>query len=351
MAATIKDVAKLAQVSVATVSRAMNGSAKVSSLKQKKIKNAIKKLDYKPNIIAKSMISHQLRNIGLVLSHTPDRILQSPYVSRMFVGFAQAYSGLGVEALLVLAENEKQEIEKCCNLYAEGTVQGFILMGVRVYDRTIRELMSRKIPFVVLGHPHPDSVNDPNIINSVDTDNYNDTKEATEYLLKMGHRRICLMHSSLGYMVNQERYNGYALALQDAGIELDDSLIFDVGYTIEDALEVSRKIIELDPLPTAVITTDDMKAVAFMKMAIEKGLRIPDDISVVGHNNYSESKICTPSLTTVNVPIEDLGFVAGKLLYEVLNNPVHRAQRILIPSHMVYRDSVKCLKKEAMLLK
>lgn len=345
MSATIKDVAKLAQVSVATVSRSMNNSAQVSPVKRRRINQAIKKLNYKPNIIAQSLVSKRLNNIGLVPSRTPSQIMVSPYISRMLVGFGRSFTEKGYEPLMVLAESEEKQIEKCVSLIDAGTVQGFVLLNARVYDKTINKLAELGFPFVVIGRPHPASIPENSQINSVDTDNVNDITESVNYLISMGHTRIALMHSPLGFMVNQDRYDGYILALQNAGIEIDDDIIIDAGYSIEEALEASQKLLKIKKRPTAVCTTDDLKATAFIKVATQAGLNVPGDISVMGHNNYSESKICTPSLTTVNVPIEELAYTSGSLLCEIIENPDLNAKRILLPTEIVMRDSVAKNKK------
>lgn len=346
MAITIKDVANMAGVSVATVSRAMNNSAKVSSAKKKRIDNAIKELDYMPNILAQNMISKRLNNIGVVLSHSPDRILQTPYVSRMMIGFANGFMNTNSETILVLANTAKEETEKCIKLYNYGAANGFILMGARCNDQTCVELYKRNIPFVILGHPDPDAKSGVNssMINSVDTDSISDTKEITRLLISKGHRRIALIHSSLDYMVNRERLSGYRLALAESNINYSPELVFEIGYTIEDALESAHSILNLKQLPDAVVTSDDMKAVTFIKCATEKNIRVPEDISVVGHNNYSESMICTPSLTTVNVPIEELGLVCANLLTQIIKEPNQSPQRIILPTYTVMRDSVADIK-------
>ncbi len=343
MAATIKDVAKLAGVSVATVSRAMNNSAKVSNFKKKKINAAIKALNYEPNIIAKRMVNQVLNNVAILPSYPAENIMVSPYVSRMLIGFQEVFRENDMEILLSMELTEENEIKKCNNLINAGMVRGIVLLSSRVYDKTIIDLVQKGFPFVVIGHPHPYSLPPGTSVSSVDTDNVNDVKHAVDYLINNGHTRIALLHSPLGYMVNQERYDGYFYAHQSAQIDIDERLIYDAGYSYDEAVESCEKILSLDELPTAVMATDDRKAVAFISAANKRGLRVPEDISVIGHNNYDESKYCVPPLTTVNVPLENLAKTAAQMLINIINGTSPGHQRILLPSELIIRDTVKNL--------
>ncbi len=345
MPATIKDVAKLAGVSVATVSRAMNDSAKVSGFKKKKIEAAIRHLNYRPNVIAKRMVDQCLNNIAICPTYPADNIMISPYISRMLMGFQKVFGQVDMEILLAMEPTPDQELKKCINLIEAGMVRGIILLSSRVYDKTIIELAQRKFPFVVIGHPQRLSLPQGISVNSVDTDNVRDVKEAVEHLMINGHTNIGLLHSPLGYMVNQERYDGYHYAHQNANLPINFDLIIDAGYTYEDALEASEKLLSLDEVPTAVMATDDRKAVAFVTAARRRGLRVPEDISVVGHNNYSESQFCVPPLTTVNVPLEDLAITAAQMLLKSINGETDLPQRILLPTHLIKRESVKDISK------
>ncbi len=345
MAATIKDVAKLAGVSVATVSRAMNDSAKVSTYKKKKINSAIRHLNYRPNIIAKRMVDQCLNNIAIFPTYPADNIMISPYISRMLMGFQKVFSKAEMEILLAMEPTPEAELKKCINLIEAGMIRGIVLLSSRVYDKTIIELAKRKFPFVVIGHPQRLSLPSGISANSVDTDNVLDVKEAVEYLMAKGHKRIGLLHSPLGYMVNQERYDGYHYAHQNANLPINFDLIVDAGYTYEEAITASDKLLSLDEMPTAIMATDDRKAVGFIAAARRKGLKVPDDISIIGHNNYDESRYCVPPLTTVNVPLEDLAVTAAQMLLKSINGETDSQQRILLPTHLVERDSVRTIPK------
>ncbi len=341
MAVTIKDVAKLAGVSVATVSRAMNSSAKVSNFKKRKINAAIKALNYQPNVIAKRMVNQVLNNIAIFPSYPAENVMISPYVSRMLIGFQEVFRKNGMEILLSMECTDEGEVKKCTELIDAGMVRGIVLLSARVYDNTIIELAKRDFPFVVIGHPHPYSLPQGISVSSVDTDNVSDVKYAVSHLINNGHKRIALLHSPLGHMVNQERYDGYFYAHQNAQLEIDENLIFDAGYTYDEAVAASEKLLSMDELPTAVMATDDRKAVCFISTAHKKGLRVPEDISIIGHNNYEESKYCVPALTTVNVPLENLAITAAQMLINIINGTSAGHQRILLPTELIERDTVK----------
>ncbi len=345
MVATIKDVAKHAGVSIATVSRVLNDSASVSPYKRKKVLQAIDELNYRPNIIAQRMANQNLNNIAILPSHASNPEMINPYIAQMLLGFQEVTRKNSMEILLLMEENNEAELQKCIDLISGGVVRGIILIGARIYDETIIELSKLNFPFVIIGYPHATTLNGCRDVNSVDIDSYNDAKAAVKHLIDKGHKRIALIHAPLEYIVSQDRYDGYISAIRAAGLEVSDELIFEAGYGPEAAFEASEKILRLDNPPSAVMTTDDVKALAFISKARQMGYDVPKDFSVIGHDDYPESRISSPPLTTISVPMEDLAVAAAELLMAIIENPDRKPQRVLLPTKFIERQTVKDLHK------
>ncbi len=318
----------------------LGSKAYVAPEKRKAIQEAIQKLDYHPNVIAKSMSNRRMDNIGIVLAQDASSAFQSQYVPPLLAGFWQELSKNNMQMLLLMAKDREDEVQKCLTMYSTGNVQGFILMRSRYNDQTVCALSAADIPFVLVGNINYELACKLPAINMVDTDNTYDVKNTTMHVIAQGHRRIALIHSSSEFIASIERRNGYYLALQQNGIPIDDSLVFECEQRISKMEACCDKLLSSDRLPTAVVATDDMIAVTFIKRATERGLKVPEDISVVGHNNYPVSRLCTPSLTTVDVPLVDLGDAAANLLMEHLRNKDHKPRRILLPTSIVVRNSV-----------
>lgn len=343
MATTIRDVAALANVSVSTVSRVLNNSAPVSTAKKKRIKKAIEILGYQPNIIAQSLVSKRLKNIAVVLTRSPYDAFVSPYYSIMMSGLGNVLESSGYELLLVFAKDEDTEIQKCLSLISAGTIQGIIVLGSRVYDRLINKLIEVNFPFVLIGRVHPDSIPKNAGLHYVNTDNLGDSYKAVEYLIQNGHTRIGLIHSPLKYMVNQDRHDGYVSALRDAGVPINYHYIVDGGYSVEDATAAAGRLLDMPQRPTAVFCTDDVKAAVVVHQASRRGLSVPADLSVIGHNNYEHSLLSLPPLTTVSIPMVETAERAAKIILKVIKEPGLPYQKEILPSNLVIRESVRPL--------
>ncbi|WP_094550443.1 LacI family DNA-binding transcriptional regulator [Petroclostridium xylanilyticum] len=340
MNVTIKDVAKLAQVSISTVSRVINGAPNITPEIRQKVEKAIAQLRYKPNIIAQSLGSGRLKNIAVVLARSSQLAFVNPYFTIMFQGLGSVIENSDYEVLLTLAEDEKTEVDKCMSLIDAGSIQGVILLGSRVYDKLINKLIEIKFPFVLIGRVLKDAIPEGAQINHVDTDSINDSMAAVSYLISQGHRRIGCVHAPLKYVVSQDRYSGYCIALRHAEIPVDDSIIVDGGYSWQDAEKAARIILQQKNPPTAIFATDDLKAIGVMKAAYSLGLKVPEDLSIMGHNDYDFAQMVEPPLSTVRVPIYELGKVAAEIMLEQIKNPGHPPKQVILPTQLVIRNSI-----------
>ncbi|MDK2798906.1 MAG: hypothetical protein PWP27_1288 [Clostridiales bacterium] len=340
MNVTIKDVAKLAGVSISTVSRVINKAPNITPEIREKVEKAIMQLRYKPNKIAQSLGSGRLKNIGIIATRTSQQAFVNPYFSNVLQGIGSVTEKSNYELLLTFAENEDHEIEKCLSLIEDGSIQGVILLSSRIYDKLIIKLSEIKFPFVLIGRVLKDILPEGTEINYVDTDNIQDSMAAVTHLIKQGHKRIGCVHAPLKYVVSQDRYSGYGLALHQARISMDDSIVVEGGYTWEDAKKAAMKLLQHPNPPTAIFATDDLKAIGVIKAAHSLGLKIPEDLSIIGHNDYDIAQMVEPPLSTVQVPIYQMGKVSAKILLEQINNPDAHPKQIILPTQLIVRNSV-----------
>jgi DNA-binding LacI/PurR family transcriptional regulator len=337
MASNIKDVAKLANVSISTVSRVINNAPNVQPETKEKVLDAIKKLNFRPNRIAQSLGGGSFRSIGVV-----SRSSNQAYVPLILQSITEVTEEKGYEIILNNSANERKEIEKCLSMIDSKVVQGLILLSSRINDLLIEKLYELNFPFVVLGKVVNEYLAER--VHSVDTDNLTDCREALNYLISLGHKRIGCIHAPLNYVVSKERLDGYIEAHKVTGIPVDYSLIANGGYDINHAYEAALKLLKSDNPPTAIFGTDDIKAVGAYKAILELGLKIPEDISLIGHNNYDITQITTPPLTTIEVPILQLGRVGTERLFDLIEEKTPPIRTIL-DTKFIVRGSCSRLEK------
>ncbi|KRQ87622.1 HTH-type transcriptional repressor PurR [Caloramator mitchellensis] len=337
MPVTIKDVAKLANVSISTVSRVINNASNVNPETKKAVLDAINKLNFKPNRIAQSLGANAFPAIGIVSS---SRFSNEAFLPLILQSIGEVADRKNFEIVLTTAKDENQEIKKCLSLIESRIIQGIIILSSRINDHLIEKLHEIKFPFVLLGRETNDRIADE--IYTVDTDNFTDSKEAVEYLFKLGHRRIGYIHGPLKYVVSYDRLNGFIEAHKEAALPVDYTIIQDGGYTIQEAYNAAKKILSSQTPPTAIFVNDDLKAVGVYRAAYEMNLTIPDDISIIGHNNYEISQILTPQLTTIDVPIRELGIVATNKLFDIISeNEVEK--RTILKTKFIERSSCRLI--------
>ena len=329
----IKDVAKLSGTSIATVSRVINNSTNVNPATQKKVRDAIKLLNYEPNHIAQSLRGNVFKSICVVGSRSSN----TEYTTKILYSISNQLATFNYNLILSSSKDAQDELEQCISMVKRKIVQGVILIGSKVQDNLIEELHKLQIPFVVIGEiANPEYQNS---IYHIDTDNYGDCLEAVNYLIQCGHTRIACLHSDLIYTVNRSRVNGYIEAHKSHNYSIDFSLVIDAGYSISDAYKAAYALLTQDNPPTAIFATDDLKALGCYKAAYQLGLRIPEDISILGHNNYDICGATFPRLTTVDVPIQALGEQSCNILTAIINGEVPMKQTIL-PTNLLIRDSI-----------
>ena len=302
---------------------------------------AIKALNYTPNIVARSLEARSLKNIAVVMGRTMDQAFSNPDFFVILQGITSTLVKQEYSTLLLTDLKQSMELEHCIKLIRSGAVQGVIVVGSFVHDPLLSRLLEEDCPFVLIGYPpdNPDIYTTP--FNTVSTNDKQSAYQAVRFLLERGHRRIGLVHAPLSYAANRKRYDGYIEAITEAGLRIDHTLIASTSYEVSETVSTVTALLTVAHPPTAVFCTDDYKATGVLRAARGLGMRVPEDLSVMGHNNYQISELTTPPLTTVTVPMFELGRSAGEILMRKITDPSTPIENLFFPNRLLIRDTVK----------
>lgn len=319
------DVAEAAGVSVATVSKVVNGRYGVSQATLKKVLTVIDDLGYATSLGARSLRSHSTNVIGVLVAEF------EPFSTELLKGVSDAIHGTGYELLAFSGGHRDEPIgwERRSLSRLGGTlVDGAIIVTPTVVDT------GSVIPVVAID-PHTGRSGVP----TVDADNHAGAVLATEYLLGLGHRRIAHLAGRPDLESARLREQGFRAAMAAAGAPVDEALVRNGGYRAESATEPARALLTMEDRPTAIFAANDLSAIRTMEVAHELGLDVPGDLSVVGFDNVPESALATPPLTTVDQPLRAMGATALDLLVRILGGEDVDATHVQLPTSLVERAS------------
>jgi DNA-binding LacI/PurR family transcriptional regulator len=334
---SIHDVAKEAGVSVSTVSRVIRNYSNVTPEIKEKVTAAIKKLNYTPNAAASRLGSGSLENIGVVFTRSADKAFQNPFFSEVLMGIGHVLEEYGYNMQLMMYNDVEVEKDKVLSALASGMIRGVITLSTRQYDMLIQELSNTLYPFTILGRVEGISCNRP--IYSVDTDNRQGSFEIVSHLAKAGYDKIAILNEQKDYVVNMDRYDGYRRALVANGLNFDPELEINAGYSLQDSREAVMELLKKRPDVKAIFAKDDLKAIASIQGIKELGLKVPEDIAVVGYNDYDIARISDPALTTMHVPVYDLGVEVAKMLMKLIVEEPIEEESLILDTQLIIRDS------------
>ncbi|MCJ0567100.1 catabolite control protein A [Enterococcus cecorum] len=327
---TIYDVAREADVSMATVSRVVNGNPNVKPATRKKVLEVIERLDYRPNAVARGLASKKTTTVGVII----------PDVSNMF--FASLARGIDDIATMykyniILANSDGdnlKEVHVLNNLLAK-QVDGIIFMGHHITDEIRGEFSRSKTPVVLAGSIDPD-----NQVGSVNIDYQAATKEAVQILVKNGHKDIAFVSGALIDPINgHARLGGYKQALEEAGIAYNEGLIFEASYSFRDGLRLVERL--RNSGATAAFISDDELAVGILDGLLDAGVKVPEEFEIITSNNSLLTDVVRPKLTTITQPLYDMGAVAMRLLTKLMNKEEVEQKTIILPFGISEKGSTK----------
>lgn len=331
MSVTIKDVANHANVSPSTVSRVISNSSKISDATKKRVKDAMTKLNYKPNLIARSLTNKSTKTLGLLLPNSNSDLLLNPFFVKAMRGISTYAKNNGYYVLFTHTDKNEDEVKVLSDLVGSQWVDGIILTTVRDNDKCISFLKSINHPFVVIGNP-----NDEDVF-FVDNDNVNAMFEIVDLLIKRGKKTIGFIGGSHEFNVTRYRLLGYLKALKVNNIDANLDLVYERDYTEESAYIATKELLSKCN-PDAIVTTDDLIAFGVQRALLENNL---NDISLVGFNNTILSQYKKPSITSIDIKADKLGLYAAKLLIAQIENTDTPTKNYIVDTKLIERESTK----------
>lgn len=302
--ATIKDIARLANVSHSTVSRALAGSSLVTPETAKLIRKIADQTGYRPSAAARSLVTSRSATIGVVVTTIAD-----PFAAEVVQGIEDAATEHNYSVILANSNAQPEREVKVVRSFEERRVDGIIVTSSRVGASYAKTLSQTRVPIVLLNNQHPSE-----FMHSVMIDNFEASRALTEHLLQLGHRRIAYIGDRDGYQSDAERAGGYRAALEKAGIKLARRYMAQGDGRPEEGAAAVRALLGQDHPPTAIFCYNDMTALGALAAISERGLTVPDDVSVAGFDDLFVARYATPPLTTVRQPMKEMGRMALETL-------------------------------------
>ena len=324
---TIQDIAKHAHVSVTTVSRVLNDSGYVSADKRQAVQTAIDTLDYKPNVFAQSLASGQSHSIGVLT-----QLIASPMYDLILRGVVEYLYNSNYSPIIAdgywIVQREKDSIQT----FLDRSVDGLILLGGSLpHEEIIR--IARQVPTFVIARNIPELADQ-----SIPIDDFSGGYMATRHLIEAGHRSIAHIRGLVDHADAELRYNGYCQALKDAGIPEDPNLLVQGDFTEASGVLGVEILLTRGVNFSAIFAANDQMAYGARLALHRKGIRVPQDVSLVGFDDVSFSAYIPPPLTTVSVPAQDIGRLAAQYMLNMIRGePVSIEQP---PIKLVIRESV-----------
>lgn len=333
MAVSIKDVAKEAGVSIATVSRVLNDIDVVNEETKKKVQEAIKKLGYRPNIVARSLKTQKSRTIGIIIPDISNQFY--PEIVRGAEDVANIYN---YNIMLCNTDLDIDKEMEYLRVLREKMVDGVIYMSNSLEPVIIELIKNLELPVVLV-----ETTDKANTFPSVTIDNDKAAFEATTYLINKGNKKIAYIgtHEDAVH-ASAFRFSGYKAALKEHNIELDEKLCYFGGLKADDGYEGINAIISnKDAKFDAVFCASDEIAMGAINALREKGMRVPEDVDIMGFNDIYSASIFYPKLTTVVQPMYDMGSVGMRMLIKVINGAELMEHHFVLDHQIVERDSCK----------
>lgn len=330
MTATIVDVAQRCGYSKTTVSRAFTSPDMVSEKARKKIYQAAHELNYTPDAIARAMVRGRTENIGFIIYEEQYPVVLNPFYSEVFESVLQTCSKHGF-SLFISADRDMRLPDG--QLHIKKQLDGVILAG-KSDEQMVEDLYRQNLPVVLLNNTL-----DMEGLVCVTSDHYGGAVLAVRHLIEKGHKRIGLLAGAFSPHVYDARYKGYRDALKETGLEMDQEIILTVESTVEAAVSAADRLFSLNEPPTALFCTNDTIGIGAVKAALRRGLRIPEDVAVVG---FDDSDICSmiePELTSVHVDKEALGRIAAEHLIRQIEGGISEKKMIEIPVSLTVRGT------------
>lgn len=327
---TIYDVAREAGVSMATVSRVVNGNSNVKQATKEKVLAVIKELDYRPNAVARGLASKKTTTVGVIIPDVTDE-----FFSELARGIDDVASMYHYNIILANSdESGSKELQVLENLLAK-QVDGVVFMGNVIDDELRAEFRHSNAPIVLAG-----SVDEQNQQPSVNIDYIAAAKDAVNKLIANGHKQIAFVSGNMDQSINKNyRLKGYQEALEEAGLEFDEALVFAADYFYGSGYRMADEVQK--SVATAAYVGDDELAAGVLNGLTDAGVTVPDDFEIITSNNTKLTQVTRPQLTSITQPMYDMGAIAMRMLTKLMNKEELDEPTVVLPYGIVERQTTK----------
>lgn len=330
---TIKDVAALAGVSFTTVSHVLNDTRPVSADARRRVLAAVEEIGYLPSAVARSLRKSETKIVGVLVPN-----VQNPFFAELVCGVEECCRLAGYSVFLCNSDNDPKRQQQYMRTLLEKRVDGLLLSSAGDDEALARIFKLASVPSVTVDRLVPGARAD-----RVSVHNQQGAYNAVQHLLELGHRRIACISGPAEFEVARERIEGWRRALQDRGVTPDESLVIESDFSSPGGYESARRLLraQVDAASpvTGIFASNDMMAIGVLRAAAELGIRVPQQLSVVGFDDIELSRYVFPALTTVGCSIKQLGHEAGRVLIDRIENPGAQLKDVLLTPRLVVRES------------
>lgn len=327
--ATMKDIARIAKVSTSTVSHVINNTRYVSDEIREKIMKVVNELNYTPSAVARSLKVKETKTLGMLVTAT-----SNPFFAEVVSGVEQYCNQHHYNLIISSIDGNEQRLQQNIQTLIQKQVDGLLLMYSDTRHAMVEQL-NLNLPIVVMDW-WPTELNADKIYENSEFGAY----LATKTLIEQGHKNIAIITGKLDKSLARNRLLGYQKALQDAHLPINPDWIIESHFDFEGGVEGMKKLLQITPHPTAVFACSDTIAVGVYQVAWQQGLRIPQDISVIGYDNIMLAQYLTPPLTTIHQPKAELGKLAVETLLERIKSPNLEYKTTMLQPQLIWRASV-----------
>jgi LacI family transcriptional regulator len=329
MAATIKQVAERAGVSMSTVSHVLNGTHYVSPELTQRVLEAVNELEYRQNPVARILAGGRSHVIGVLV---PD--LFNSYAGEIIRGLDDELLANDYEMMLYTPRRGQHLASSYATTFPSGLVVGMVILVPQGLNEFMRMIGQQNIPYIVI---------DPEVNTNADititSTNWQGAYDATEYLIKLGHQRIGFITGSMFLECAVDRLAGYQAALTDHGLPFEPELVSNGDFIQSTGFEAANQLLDLPVPPTAIFASNDASALGAVDAIRSLGLHIPDDISVLGFDDSPQAATMCPALTSIRQPLIEMGRKAAQLLLQYIQQPETPPESVCLPTQLVIRES------------
>ena len=337
MAVTIRDVAALAGVAPSTVSRTCKDHRSISEETKAKVRRAMDQLGYE--YIAPTDVRHyqNSKTIGIILPPSSRQAYENPFYLEAIRGIGQFCNGHKYTSTVITGQSNEEILDAIQTTVSESYVDGFIVLYSKEDDKIVDYLYSEGFTYVLIGKAKQFT----NETIYIDNDNIMAGKQATEYLISLGHQKIAYLGSESIMIFSSDRKAGYHMALMQNDLPIEKSYCIEVDNVFMDECKPLWELLRSENRPTAMVVSDDILAVSLERICNQCGISIPEDLSIISFNDSLFAKLTSPQLTSIDVNSFQLGIEAASQLINHIENPNLLATKIIVPHRIIERDSCK----------